>query len=278
MSTAARRPSPSAAASAAGLLSLLGGFLARRLAKVNTSWSARTRGGEPASPLTPPLLALLEASPEFFKMEVLERLDPTDLTLFASVGKAARSAVVASGLPRAGTTAGMPLKVDDFVGSVALLAWAKDNGCPWTAETFGAIGEGGNMAELVWAREHDCPWDYETCACATWAGHMGMLQWAREHGCEWDEMTVRAPATREGHLEVLRWAIREHDCPWNADDVSFSADGGGHLAVMDWLDGLRGGDDDGDPHSHHPEYPSPVPSLVSGSEAGAYTRPLFGST
>jgi hypothetical protein len=31
----------------------------------------------------------------------------------------------------AGKSRGVPLKVVDFVGSVARLAWAKVNGCPW---------------------------------------------------------------------------------------------------------------------------------------------------
>jgi len=37
---------------------------------------------------------------------------------------ALRAAVVASGLPRAGTIGGAPLSVDKFVGSVELLAGA----------------------------------------------------------------------------------------------------------------------------------------------------------
>jgi len=45
-------------------------------------------------------------------------------------------ASVASGSPRAGEGGAAPLKVKEFVGSVARLEWAKDNGCPWQPRTL----------------------------------------------------------------------------------------------------------------------------------------------
>jgi len=36
-------------------------------------------------------------------------------------------------------------KVDDFVGSVEKLAWAKDNGCPWEIKTCALIAAGGHL-------------------------------------------------------------------------------------------------------------------------------------
>jgi len=73
-----------------------------------------------------PLLApLLEEWSDVLAAEVLPRLPLTDVALFARVGRSSRAAVVASGLPRAGANGGAPLKVEDFVGSVERLAWAK---------------------------------------------------------------------------------------------------------------------------------------------------------
>ena len=82
-----------------------------------------------------PLLALLEDLPDFFTKEVLGRLDPTDRAVLAQVGWPWLAAVVRAAaedrLPCAGKSAGVPLKLVDFVGSVARLMWAKANGCPW---------------------------------------------------------------------------------------------------------------------------------------------------
>ena len=49
----------------------------------------------------------------------------------AQVSSLFLTAVVDSGLPRARKSAGVPLKLVDFLGSVKQLAWAKSNGCPW---------------------------------------------------------------------------------------------------------------------------------------------------
>ena len=54
---------------------------------------------------------------------MLSRLDPADLAVIAQVARPWLAAVVASGLARAGTTAGVPLKLKEFCGSVKRLAW-----------------------------------------------------------------------------------------------------------------------------------------------------------
>jgi hypothetical protein len=73
-----------------------------------------------------PLLApLLEKLPEVFAAEVLPRLNPTDRTMCSRAGGACRAAVVDSGLtglPRAGTSEAMPLRIKNFVGSASRLA------------------------------------------------------------------------------------------------------------------------------------------------------------
>ena len=79
---------------------------------------------------SPLLGGLLGELAKVLAAEVLPRLDSTDLALFGRVGPASRAAVVASGLPRAGETEGVPFQLNPFVGSVERLAWAKANGCP----------------------------------------------------------------------------------------------------------------------------------------------------
>jgi hypothetical protein len=60
---------------------------------------------------------------EVLAAEVLPRLDPTDLAMFGRVGPASRAAAETSGLPHAGATVGVPLLLEQFVGSVERLAW-----------------------------------------------------------------------------------------------------------------------------------------------------------
>jgi hypothetical protein len=150
-----------------------------------------------------PLLGegLLEKLPEVLAVEVLARLEPTDVVLFGQANRACRAAVVAFGVPQEeeshedegrigeGTEGGpLPLKlrVGYFVGSTERLAWAKARGLAWNKRVCMLAAQGGHLEVLEWAWEHRCPWDLRVCSSAAQGGHLEVLQWAREHGCEWD--------------------------------------------------------------------------------------------
>ena len=211
--------------------------------------------------------------PAVLVAKVLPRLDATDLAMFGRVGPASRAAVVASGLPRAGTNgrAGLPrLRLKPFCGSVKRLAWARENECPLVPRTCGCgrmtcgcswdmqvchnAAASGNLEVLIWAREHGCPWEEEEpdeydghmwyiqcCALAAKGGHLEVLKWLWKHDCPWDEWTC-ACAAAGGHLQLLKWA-RQHGCPWDEDirnthspqDCAALAARGGHLEVLKWL-------------------------------------------
>jgi hypothetical protein len=186
-----------------------------------------------------PLHDIFEDQPDFFLKEILARLDSTDRAVVAQVGKPWLAAVaVAAGvdsglppLPRAGKSAGVPLLVGDFVGSETRLAWAKANGCPWTAATSRRVARGGRLEVMVWAWAHNIPCGRRTCVAAASKGHLGVLTWLRQRGCPWSERTC-AVAAAGGHLEVLIWA-RQHGCEWNSD-VSAVAAQDGHWEVLRW--------------------------------------------
>jgi hypothetical protein len=189
-----------------------------------------------------PVLDLLQAFPDFFLKEVLERLDSTSLTMLAQVGRPLLAAVLASGLPRLPKGEKVQLQLEVFCTSVERLAWAKANGCPWgePSELHGWINPcafaagGGHLEVLRWAREHGCSWDRRTCSRAASGGHLETLRWAREHGCEWTEF-VCAFAARSGHLDVMQWAL-EHGAPWDSDFVHAAAAHGGHQEKLTrWL-------------------------------------------
>jgi hypothetical protein len=127
-----------------------------------------------------PLLGeLLEKLPEVLEAEVMARLGPTDVVLFGQANRACRAAVVAFGMPQESqeegrtsdeSTEGGPLllRVEDFVGSVERLAWAKARGCPWDEFTCSTAAKGGHLEVLKWAWERRCPWDWRTTASVGW--------------------------------------------------------------------------------------------------------------
>jgi hypothetical protein len=156
---------------------------------------------------------LLEDLPEVVERFLLPGLDSTALALLARVDRGWCAVVVSSGLPRAGITEGVPLRVTEFCGSVERLAWAKANGCPWSERTCALAAGGGRIEVLRWTQEHGCPWNAETCAYAAQGGFLDVLRWAQEHHCPCDEWTC-AYAAAGGHLDVLKWA-RDHHCPWD---------------------------------------------------------------
>jgi hypothetical protein len=134
------------------------------------------------------LVPLLEQWRDVLVTHVLSRLD----AMLARVGKPWLAVVVDNDLPRAGSggtkttttttttptttitttistvTTAVPLGVSNFVGSVARLAWAKENGCDWTVRTCAIAAGGGHLDVLQWAREHVCPWDTAVCARRVW--------------------------------------------------------------------------------------------------------------
>ena len=54
---------------------------------------------------------------------------------------------------------------------------------------------------LKWARENDCPWFADTCSGAALNGHLEIVKWARENGAPWDESTRRLAASK-GYVEA----------------------------------------------------------------------------
>jgi hypothetical protein len=168
-----------------------------------------------------PLLDLLERFPDLFKKYVLERLDPTARASLAGAGSAFWDmaypiSMFPFGVPPAQMTDWVVLarvfKLVDFLGSIERLAWAKANGCPWTAGTCRYVARGGHLEALRWMRELGCPWDERTSYAAAAGGHLAVLQWARAHDCPWGEHTCYFAALG-GHLSVLQWA-RAHGYPW----------------------------------------------------------------
>ena len=63
---------------------------------------------------------------------------------------------------------------------------------------------GNNYFEVLkWARENGCPWNADTCSSAASGGHLEILKWARENGCPWNKDTERAKLLLTLSAQVL---------------------------------------------------------------------------
>jgi hypothetical protein len=76
---------------------------------------------------------------------------------------------------------------------LAVLQWARANGCDWSRTCISAA-QGGHLAVLQWERANGCEWDSRTCSKAAKGGHLTVLQWARGNGCDWDSRTCSKAA------------------------------------------------------------------------------------
>ena len=161
---------------------------------------------------SPLLGGLRERLPEVFAAEVLAQLDPADLAFVAQVDSGCRVAVVASGLPCAGTRVGMRelIPLDRAILAHAVRAAPPGYSFPYDeVEPLGYVhpedlprADGVVRLELeefctsaerlAWAKASGCRWDEWTpvfCALAEGVGSLAALKWARDHGCPWNEWT-----------------------------------------------------------------------------------------
>jgi len=62
---------------------------------------------------------------------------------------------------------------------------------------------GGHLDVLAWLKENECPWNEEgTCSAAAERCQLEVLKWLREQGCKWDANTVGA-GLRQGTSSVV---------------------------------------------------------------------------
>jgi hypothetical protein len=98
-----------------------------------------------------------------FDKEVMPLLNPVTLALFGRTSRACRDAVLEEHnpalQPHAGGATGALFRIEDFVSSVPLLAWARENGGPWDHTVCETASHTGHTEVANWAWSNDCPWD-----------------------------------------------------------------------------------------------------------------------
>lgn len=60
----------------------------------------------------------------------------------------------------------------------------------------------GHFQLLIWAKENGCPFDAETCAMAAIGEQLEILQWLRKNGVDWDTITC-AEIAETGREDIL---------------------------------------------------------------------------
>jgi hypothetical protein len=70
----------------------------------------------------------------------------------------------------------------------------------------------GNVTSYIrWAREEGCPWGADTCSEAADARHFEILKWAHAQGCPWNKnvlVSILPVTSISFHYHVLFIVIR----------------------------------------------------------------------
>ena len=115
-------------------------------------------------------------------------------------------------------------------GHLEVLQWARANGCPWNEDTCLWAARGGHLKVVKWVLSNSYGWGEEICNWAAAGGHVKVLRWARAKGYEWDEACFWAGSN--GHLDVLKWAIA-NGCEWGESTCEVAATCG-ELELLKW--------------------------------------------
>ncbi|PNH05840.1 hypothetical protein TSOC_007861, partial [Tetrabaena socialis] len=116
-------------------------------------------------------------------------------------------------------------------GHLPAVAWLVERLGADTALTVGVFKdavEAGSMALMVWLRERGCPWDAAVFAAAARHGSEEQLEWLAEQGCPMgDNGLPYGEAVCAGDLAILR-CLRRLGCPWRTDGSTFTS-------ILKWL-------------------------------------------
>jgi hypothetical protein len=97
-------------------------------------------------------------------------------------------------------------------GDLALLKWAREEGCPYSERTFKKAAKRGDIEILKYLRETGCPWDNMVVFRAARAGKFEALWWMRENG--FDSSSALCGALQADHVtpEILTKILEIPEC------------------------------------------------------------------
>ncbi|KAL1448221.1 hypothetical protein WDU94_000602 [Cyamophila willieti] len=117
-----------------------------------------------------------------------------------------------------------------FNGSIEILRFLREEGCPWGKETTAWAAERGHLKCLQYLIEEKCPWDPKTTERAALRGQLEILKFLKTTDCPWSKWT-KSQAITTNQLECLRYLHEVVGLPWHCGDLDTSAYRG-HLECM----------------------------------------------
>lgn len=124
----------------------------------------------------------------------------------------------------------------NYLATPELFCWAVRNGMYMTEPLGKHLAKTGrkDLLEICWnEREHSrCVIREHTCLHAAKEGHLDLLVWAIEKGCEWNPEDHLHHAVENGHFHILRWGVSQ-GYPWPLD-TSAAIVKNGDLACLQW--------------------------------------------
>ena len=97
-------------------------------------------------------------------------------------------------------------------GKLEFLKWAREvKNCYWDGWTSYVVILVGSMEMLKYCVENGCPLDKWACVTAAQYGHLEILKYLRANNVPWEASTLRTARKHNKH-EILRYAI-ENKCP-----------------------------------------------------------------
>lgn len=128
-------------------------------------------------------------------------------------------------------------------GNIDNMKWLLENGCVFSANTFGEAAKNGNLDNMKWLFENGCPWtiihgytsDVTVFNKAVENGNLDNMKWLLEKGCPFRSgfgSTFNA-AVKTENLKNMKWLL-ENGCHFNNDTFRTAAETG-NLDNMKWL-------------------------------------------
>jgi hypothetical protein len=145
-----------------------------------------------------------------FEMHMIPHMTHSDLRLFAHVSKTTHSFV---------SKKFKKLSINSLCEKPSLLAWAWDNGCPFTRIIAGKIAENGNLQALQWLdKRMHFGMNYIGLSAGR-GGHIHILKlsmqaWKREKFTYFSHFLIASIAIKYNHLHLLEWVeeLNSIDC------------------------------------------------------------------
>jgi hypothetical protein len=119
------------------------------------------------------------------------------------------------------------------IGSLEILKYLRDHGCPWNVFTCDEAAASGNLKLLKWARAEGCPWDTATFTrAASGVADPKIFEFLFREGCPWtDEVVMHLVDVSKWGL--VRWAV-ERGCPYEEEILREAGKKGGP-GMAEWV-------------------------------------------